>query len=256
MTQRDPILNVVDVRKYFGGIRAVDGCTLKVEPESITGLIGPNGAGKTTLFDVVVGLYEPDGGEIYLNGSRIDHLLPHEIVRRGIVKTFQIPRELGNLTVLDNLMVAAPALYATSPFWAAVGLGRVWKEERKLRLKAEDILGYVELDHLSDEYAKNLSGGQKKILELARALMAHPDLILLDEPVAGVNPTLTTKLLKAIQDLRADQGKTFFLVEHDMDVVFSECDTVVVMHQGRRLAEGKPESIRSNPEVIESYLGG
>ncbi len=254
--KKSPLLDVVDIRKYFGGIRAVDGCTLSVEPETITGLIGPNGAGKTTLFDVVVGLYEPNGGSIYFNGDRIDRLLPHEIVRKGIVKTFQIPRELGNLTVLDNLMVAAPARYATSPFLSALGLRKVWAEERGLVNRAEDILSFMELDRLSDEFAKNLSGGQKKILELARALMAGPDLVLLDEPVAGINPTLTAKLLKAIQDLRSDQGKTFFLVEHDMDVVFSQCDTVIVMHQGKRLAEGKPESIRTNPEVISSYLGG
>ncbi len=256
MTQRTTILSVEEVQKHFGGIRAVDGCTLSVEKGSITGLIGPNGAGKTTLFDVIVGLYEPDAGRIYLNGSRIDRLLPHEIVRKGVVKTFQIPRELRNLTVLDNLMVAAPSRWGTSPFRAALGSGKVWGEERSLRRKAEDILTYVELDHLIDEYAKNLSGGQKKILELARALMANPDLILLDEPVAGVNPVLTEKLLKALQDLRADQGKTFFLVEHDMDVVFSQCDTVVVMHQGKRLAEGKPESIRTDAAVIDSYLGG
>lgn len=249
-----PILEVRDVTKTFGGIRAVDGCTLAVEPQTITGLIGPNGAGKSTLFNVVVGLSAPDDGEVYFRGERIDGLPPHRIVRNGLIKTFQIPRELRNLTVLENLMVAAPPTPGDSLIGLLVRAHDIHRFEDRVIQRAEEVLRTFGLTALRDEYAKNLSGGQKKLLELARVLMAEPQMILLDEPVAGVNPTLAKKILDVIEGLRA-KGLTFFLVEHDMDVVMKRCTWIIVMHQGRRLAEGVPDEVRADPKVIESYLG-
>jgi branched-chain amino acid transport system ATP-binding protein len=252
----DWILHVEGLRKHFGGIAAVDGCDLAVADGSITGLIGPNGAGKTTLFNLVVGLYLPETGRIVFRGNPIHGLAPWEIVARGVVKTFQIPRELRNLTVLENVMVAATGQPGERPLTALLGLRKAWAFERQVERRAWDVLRTVELEHLAEEMASNLSGGQKKLLELGRALMVNPRMILLDEPVAGVNPTLTQRLLSILEDLRRDEGKTFFLIEHDMDVVTQSCDRVIVMHQGRRIAEGTPEEVKADPVVIESYLGG
>jgi branched-chain amino acid transport system ATP-binding protein len=242
------------VSKRFGGIRAVDGCSLAVRPRTITGLIGPNGAGKSTLFNLLAGLYAPDEGEILFDGERLDGLPPYQVVRRGLIKTFQIPRELRNMTVLENLMVAAPRTPGETLVDLVVRPFDIKKAEREVVVKAEVHLNLVGLRHLRDEYARNLSGGQKKLLELARALMAAPKMVLLDEPVAGVNPTLAQQILRLIEQLR-DQGLTFFLIEHDMDVVMKRCDWIIVMHQGRTLVEGVPEEIKTNPRVIESYLG-
>jgi branched-chain amino acid transport system ATP-binding protein len=233
----------------------VDGCSLAVEPRTITALIGPNGAGKSTLLNVVSGLYEPDGGEILFDGVRIDGLPAHTVVRSGLIKTFQIPRELRNFTVLQNLLVAAPegpGDHFIDLFLRPFSI-RKWEDETIAR--TETILEQVGLESMRDEYAKNLSGGQKKLLEIARALMASPKMVLLDEPVAGVNPTLQNRILGVIQGLR-DEGVTFFLVEHDMDVVMKRSDWIIVMHQGRTLAEGRAEDVKANPAVIDSYLGG
>lgn len=249
------ILEVDGVTKTFGGIRAVDRCSLAVRQQSVTGLIGPNGAGKTTLFNLITGTYRPEEGAIRFRGEPINGLLPHEIVARGVVKTFQIPREWKNITVLENLMLAAKG--HEGELFRNIFL-RPWlvrHREREVRRRAEELLEFFELDRLATELAKNLSGGQKKLLELARALMTDPSVVLLDEPVAGVNRTLAKKLLDRIEKLRQEQGLTFFIVEHDMDVVMSRCDTVVCMHQGRQLAEGTPTEIKANTEVIETYLG-
>jgi len=253
-TVTGPILEVRGVVKTFGGIHAVDGCSLSVRPRTITGLIGPNGAGKSTLFNVIAGLYAPDAGEIVFDGRRLDGTPAHEIVRRGLVKTFQIPREFRNMTVLENLMVVGPPATGERIRDLVFGPYDRRQDEDAIR-KAERVLETVGLRSLRDEYARNLSGGQKKLLELARALMADPKLLLLDEPVAGVNPTLTQHLLGVVEGLR-DEGLTFFLIEHDMDVVMKRCEWIVVMHQGRTLAEGVPEAIKANPAVIDSYLGG
>lgn len=255
MTPADYILMTKSVTKTFGGIRAVDRCTVSVRSGTITGLIGPNGAGKTTLFNMIIGLYAPEAGTIVFEGERIDGRPAYEIVERGVVKTFQIPREFRRLTVLENLLVSSPRHPGENPVSALIGRRKVWDHEDAIRKKALDLLALVELEPLSDAYASDLSGGQKKLLELARALMTEPNLVLLDEPVAGVNPILTMKLLGLLKDLRS-QGKTFFMIEHDMDVVMKQCDRVIAMHQGRPIAEGIPEEIRGDAKVLEAYLGG
>ncbi len=251
----ESILGARDVQKAFGGIQAVDRCTLTVSPQSITGLIGPNGAGKSTLFNIIAGLYRPDGGEIWFNGTRIDGLPPYDIVGLGLTKTWQIPHELRNLTVLENLVLSAKGNSGERLLNLFLRPGRVRRDEKRWRARAREVLGLTQLDGLANEHAKALSGGQKKLLELARALMSDPSLILLDEPVAGVNPVLVGSLMDLIEKLR-QEGRTFFLIEHDMNVVMNRCDRVIVMHQGRKLAEGSPENVRMDPLVIESYLGG
>ncbi|MFQ6066533.1 MAG: ABC transporter ATP-binding protein [bacterium] len=249
------MLEVVDLEKSFGGVKAVDRCSLKVKQGSITGLIGPNGAGKTTLFNLITGFYEPDGGEIWFKGERINGLPPHKIARKALTRTFQIPRELREMTVLENLMVI-PENQIGERIWNSLFRpGVVRRQERELRDEALEVLEFVELIDLANEYAKNLSSGQKKLLELARTLMADPKMILLDEPGAGVNPTLMRKLTRNIERLR-ERGKTFFLIEHDMDLIMNLCDTVIVMNKGRQLAEGTPKEIKENETVLEAYLGG
>ncbi len=249
------MLEVVDLEKNFGGIKAVDGCSLKVEQGSITGLIGPNGAGKTTLFNLITGFYEPDAGKIWFSGERIDGLSPHKVARKALTRTFQIPRELREMTVLENLMVVPENQIGERIWNSFFRPGVVRRQEREIRDEALGVLEFVELIDLANEYAKNLSSGQKKLLELARTLMAEPKMILLDEPGAGVNPTLMKKLTRNIENLR-QRGKTFFLIEHDMDLIMNLCDTVIVMNKGRQLAEGTPGEIKKNESVLEAYLGG
>jgi len=250
-----PILQVNGIEKAFGGIRAVDRCSLAVLPGSITGLIGPNGAGKSTLFNIIAGLYRPDGGEIWFGDERIDGLPPYEIVRLGLTKTWQIPHELRNLTVLENLVLAAKDNAGERLINLFIKPGEVKRDEIRCRARAREVLKLTQLEGLANEHARSLSGGQKKLLELSRALMSDPTLVLLDEPVAGVNPALTGSLMDLIERLRQN-GRTFFLIEHDMNVVMNRCDWVIVMHQGRRIAEGRPETVKADPAVIESYLGG
>jgi neutral amino acid transport system ATP-binding protein len=251
-------LRVEGLRKEFGGITAVDGATFAVEEASLTGLIGPNGAGKSTTFNCITGVHDPTDGSVHFRGEDITGQRPHNIANKGLVRTFQIARELDEMTVLENMLLAPGHQQGESIARSVVpGLrDDVVDQEMALRDEAWEMLEFFEIDHLADEYAGNLSGGQRKLLELARALMTDPEMMLLDEPFAGVNPTLEEKLLDRIHDLREQEGLTFLLVEHDMDLIMENCEHVIVMHQGRVLDEGAPAEIKQNEEVIEAYLGG
>jgi branched-chain amino acid transport system ATP-binding protein len=250
------MLEVNNIRKSFEGIQAVDGCSLTVNRGSITGLIGPNGAGKTTLFNLITGFYKPDGGEILFKRRRIDGLPPHQVYRRRICRTFQISREFAHMTLTENLMVV-PENQLGEKIWNTwFRHPAIRRQERTFRDKALEVLEFVELIHLKDEYAGHLSGGQKKLLELAKTLMADPELILLDEPGAGVNRTLMKKLVDNIKNLCAEKGITFLIIEHDLDLVMNLCNPIIVMSEGRKLAEGAPDEIRKDERVLEAYLGG
>ena len=230
------------------------GCSLNVSEGTITGLIGPNGAGKTTLFNVISGIFAPDRGTILLNDERIDGLTSHLISRKGILRTFQIPRVLNRMTVLENLLLY-PKHQRGERLWAnLLQYRQVRGQEREIRDQALDVLDFVNLLPLKDAYAMELSGGQKKLLELARVLMADPQMILLDEPGAGVNPTLMNELVKKILQLQ-EKGLTFLLIEHDMDLVVRLCHPVIVMTEGQKLTEGSFSEVRRDERVLEAYLG-
>lgn len=250
-------LQIDGLRKDFGGITAVDDATFQVERGSLTGLIGPNGAGKSTTFNLITGMIEPDAGTVTFDGEDITGLAPHAIANRGLVRTFQIARELQDMTVLENMMLA-PKSQRGESLWRSVTpgfRGAVIDQESDLLDRVWRVLEFFDIDHIAEEYAGNLSGGQRKLLELARALLTDPDVLLLDEPFAGVNPSLEKRLLSHIHELR-EQGYTFLLVEHDMDLIMENCERVIVLHQGRILTEGTPAEIQANEEVIEAYLGG
>ncbi|ADD06640.1 ABC-type transport system ATP-binding protein (probable substrate branched-chain amino acids) [Natrialba magadii ATCC 43099] len=243
--------------KRFGGITAVDGASFEVESGSITGLIGPNGAGKSTTFHCITGIHQPDEGSVAFQGQDITGIAPYECADYGLVRTFQIAREMANMTVLENLMLPARQQQGEALWRSVMPLARreVEEQERELLERVWDTLEFFEIEHIAEEKAGNLSGGQRKLLEMARALMTEPEMLLLDEPFAGVNPTLERKLLEHIHELRAE-GYTFLIVEHDMDLIMEHCEHVIVMHQGSVLAEGAPGQVTSNEQVIEAYLGG
>jgi branched-chain amino acid transport system ATP-binding protein len=248
------MLSIIEVKKSFGGVEALTDCSLNVSKGTITGLIGPNGAGKTTLFNVISGIFTPDGGKILLNGERIDGLASHFISRKGVLRTFQIPRVLNRMTVLENLLLY-PQHQRGERLWTnLLQYRQVLGQERQNRERALEILDFVNLHPLKDAYAMELSGGQKKLLELARVLMADPRMILLDEPGAGVNPTLMNELVKRILQLQ-QKGLTFLLIEHDMDLVVRLCHPVIVMTEGRKLTEGSFSDVRQDERVLEAYLG-
>jgi branched-chain amino acid transport system ATP-binding protein len=252
----DVVLDGRDVAKSFGGLRVLDRCSFRVLRGRITGLIGPNGAGKTTLFNVITGFVRPDAGTIRLAGADITGWPPHAVFGRGLCRTFQIPREFGEMTVLENLMLV-PSGQVGERLWAPwFRPAAVRRQEREIRARALDTLEFVGLAEVRDEYARTLSGGQKKLLELARAMMGEPRVLLLDEPGAGVNPTLMRSLTRHIQRLVAERGVTVLLIEHDMDLVMSICDPVLVMAEGRLLTEGTPDEVRRDPRVLAAYLGG
>jgi len=250
------MLVIKELRKNFGNLRALDGVSLTVERGSVTGLIGPNGSGKTTLFNVVSGFYAKDGGEIRFKGKRIDSLTPDAIARRGLCRTFQIAKAPEKLTILENMLLAANTQRGENPVSALFKRHSVNKLERENLDRAMELLTMLELAHLRNEFAGNLSGGQKKLLSLGRMLMRNPDLILLDEPTAGVNPTLANELLEVIRSLQEELKRTFLIVEHNMKVIANLCEKVFVLNFGKLLAEGTPEEIQQNEQVLKAYLGG
>jgi branched-chain amino acid transport system ATP-binding protein len=249
------MITVENVAKNFGGIRAVDGVSLSIEKGSITGLIGPNGAGKTTLFNIVAGVFPPSAGTIYLDGEDVTGLEPHELFHKGLLRTFQIAHEFSTLTVLENLLVVPGDQPGEQLRHSWFNFGRVREIEAKNRERALEVVDFLEIDHLKDELAGNLSGGQKKLLELGRTMMVDAKIVFLDEVGAGVNRTLLNTIATSIQRLNEERGYTFCLIEHDMDFIARLCDPVIVMAEGKLLTQGTIEEVKNNEEVIEAYLG-
>jgi branched-chain amino acid transport system ATP-binding protein len=249
------MLEIDHIVKAFGGFRAVDGCTFNVREGQILGLIGPNGAGKTTLFNVIAGAFPATAGKIRFLGEDVTSLPTHELFHKGLVRTFQIPHEFHRLSALENLMVVPPHQPGENLFANWLAWGRVRAKEEEVRARAMETLAFLELTHVADERAGNLSGGQKKLLELGRTMMTDAKLVLLDEPAAGVNRTLLRKLEEKIQILNRERGYTFILIEHDMEMIQKLCDPVVCMAEGRVLIEGDFETVRNDARVLEAYLG-
>ena len=250
-----PVLEIDGLVRRFGGIRAVNGASFAVAEGSVTALIGPNGAGKSTLFNVVSGFLRADAGHVLLDGRRIDRRPAHAIARAGLVRTFQTPRTLARLTVRENVLLGA-ARHPGERLPAAILRPRhARRRERAARARADELLGLVRLDRHADELASSLSGGERKLLDFARTLMTGPRLLLLDEPMAAVAPTLRRQLLEHLLALRETQGITFLIVEHDLELVLGASDTVVVMNEGSVIAEGPPATIRADPRVVDAYLG-
>lgn len=249
----DPILRVHGMRRAFGGLVAVDVDHLEVQRGLITALIGPNGAGKTTFFNLLTGFDTADRGTVEFNGDPVEKPTPHRLAQQGMVRTFQLTKALTKLPVIENMKLGAKGQKGER-FFSAL-LNGVWRgQEQEIEQRADELLKRFKMDHMRDEYAGTLSGGQRKLLEMARSLMADPELVMLDEPMAGVNPALTQSLLEHVKSLR-DEGITVMFVEHDMDVVRDISDWVVVMAEGQIIAEGPPESIGQNQAVIDAYLG-
>lgn len=252
---RTPVLTARNVLRRFGGLVAVNNVSFEVRPGEILGLIGPNGAGKTTMFDLLAGSILPTSGEILLNGVSVSGEAAHRRIRRGLGRTFQIPRPLPNLTLIENVMLAAQGQAGEKLLANFLTPRRVAAEERAAEIRAVELLELVTIAHLAHEPARVLSGGQRKLLELARVMMADPAIILLDEPAAGVNATLLEIIIDRIRDINA-RGITFLLIEHNIDMVTRLCHRVLVMASGQLLCEGTPDEVARDPRVIEAYLGG
>jgi neutral amino acid transport system ATP-binding protein len=251
-----PLLEVRDLRRSFGGVHAVDGISFAVESGTISGLIGPNGAGKSTALGMIAGAIKPSGGSIAFDGHDVTGSSPMHLGRKGLIRTFQISSEFQRLTVLENLLVGAPS-HTGETLVSSLVLGkRSWRaQELELVERARELMGRFEMHEKEEEYAGNLSGGQKRLLEIMRSLMAEPKLLLLDEPMAGVNPTLARRIEGHLQDL-SDAGLTMLMVEHELGVVERLCEHVVVMAQGKVISEGTMETVRKNQEVLDAYLVG
>jgi branched-chain amino acid transport system ATP-binding protein len=253
-SERDAVLRTENLRKKFGGLTAADDVTVEVERGTITGMIGPNGAGKSTFFNLVSGFYQPDGGTVVVNDTETTVMEPHEVTEHGLVRTFQTPRKLEGMTVREAMLIGPQNQLGESVVPLFTQPAAVGDEERANLERAEELLGRFEIDHLADQPATDISGGQLKLVELARAMLAEPDLLLLDEPVAGVNPTLANKLADIIEELN-DDGITFLIIEHDMGFIMDLADPIVVLNQGAVLMEGTPAEVRSDDRVVEAYLG-
>lgn len=249
------MIKVQNLHKHFGGFHAVDGATLEIQQGSITGLIGPNGAGKTTLFNVIAGVHAPTSGKVMLQDQDITGLPPHELFHRGVLRTFQIAHEFGSMTCRENLMMV-PGNQAGEQLWNTwFGRKRIADEERALRAKADEVLEFLTISHLADHKAGQVSGGQKKLLELGRTMMVDAKIVFLDEVGAGVNRTLLNTIGDAILQLNKERGYTFVVIEHDMDFIGKICNPVICMAEGKVLAEGTLAQIKANEQVIEAYLG-
>jgi len=250
------MLKVENLYKSFGGITALDGVSFEVESATITGLIGPNGSGKSTFFNVVSGFYSKDNGEIYFEGEKLEDVEPHKIALMGIGRTFQISEAPEKMTVLENLLLAPKNQIGEGIFNVFLHPLKIKRQNEEFLKNSYEMLKLIQLYDLRNEYAGNLSGGQKKLLSLGRILMADPILILLDEPTAGVNPTLIKDLIVAIKNLKDEKGKTILLVEHNMKVISEICDKVIVLDHGKKIAEGTSEEIQRDEKVLEAYLSG
>lgn len=256
-----PMLSIHNVEKSFGGIKALDGCSLEIRKGAIVGIIGPNGAGKTTLFRIISGFEKPDSGTIVFNGEDIGGAASFEIARKGLIRTFQIPKALTKLTVEENLLLAPQFQYGERIWNVWLRPKDVKRQEAENIKKAHALLEFLGLLHLKHEYAGALSGGQKKLLEIARALMVDPKMLLLDEPFAGVNPTLALRILGWLKELRnrrdnENDGITIMVIEHDMPKLMQLSDYIYVLNKGKVIASGAPEEVRANERVVEAYLGG
>ncbi|MCD4721480.1 MAG: ABC transporter ATP-binding protein [Desulfobacula sp.] len=249
------MIKVNNLSKHFGGIRAVDKVNLHIKKGSITGLIGPNGAGKTTLFNLIAGLYKPTSGKIYLEEEDITGLDSHNLFHKGLLRTFQIAHPFPTLTVLENLMMVPGNQLGENIINSWFRRGQIRKQENKLQKKAEEVIKFLNIMHLKNEKAGRLSGGQKKLLELARVMMVDARVVLLDEVGAGVNRTLLRQIGDAILRLNSERGYTFCMIEHDMDFISKLCNPVIVLTNGQFLIEGTPEEVKNNEQVIDAYLG-
>ena len=249
------ILQINNISKYFGGLAAVSNCSLNIKKGSITGVIGPNGSGKTTLFNLIAGNLKPNSGHVMFNNEEITSIPSYELFSKGLLRTFQIAHEFTNLTVLENLMMVPGNQSGEKLMTALLKPKLVKKEEEIVKQKAYEVIDFLNLKHLANELAGNLSGGQKKLLELGRTMMVDAKIVLLDEVGAGVNRTLLKDIGTAIQRLNKEKGYTFCMIEHDMDFIKRMCDPVIVMAEGSVLFEGTPDEVMKNEKVIESYLG-
>ena len=249
------MLHVENLAKHFGGVHALDGCTLNLPRQRITGLIGPNGAGKTTLFNIIAGAHRPDSGRVLFNGTDVTGLPAHALFHRGLVRTFQIPQEFGRLTVTENLMAVPPGQLGEQLRHTWLARRAVRRQEQAVRGRVRDTLRFLGLDPVRHDLARTLSGGQKKLLELGRAMMADPHLLLLDEPGAGVNPTLLQALGDRIRRLNEERGYTICIIEHNINFLGGLCDRVIALAEGRVLAEGSIDELRANRAVLDAYLG-